>query len=129
MNYIDLSYVREISAGDDQFIANLIQSFLRSTPRFREEFRHREQRKNRQELQAVTHRLKSAALYLGLHELVRILGAIEEHAASEPGGESLPPLLLELELVLEASLSELRTELEKLTDITMAASCSENETS
>ncbi len=113
MNYIDLSYVREVADGDDQFVAELIHSFILSTPSYYEEVRHRVLEKDRQELQAAAHRLKSAALNFGLTELVRMIKAIEEKAASEADWESLPPLLSKMSLVLEASLTELKNELEK----------------
>jgi HPt (histidine-containing phosphotransfer) domain-containing protein len=38
-NLTDLSYLREIAAGDDLFIQEIIQTFIRQVPEFSEKMR------------------------------------------------------------------------------------------
>jgi CheY-like chemotaxis protein/HPt (histidine-containing phosphotransfer) domain-containing protein len=65
----DLSYLSQISEGDDKFAAELIESFIRKTPSMLDEIRQNLELENIERCRVLCHKLKPTLSYMGLLEV------------------------------------------------------------
>jgi HPt (histidine-containing phosphotransfer) domain-containing protein len=68
-NLTDLSYLREIAAGDDLFIQEIIQTFIRQVPEFSEKMRTYLREEAFSQLAKEAHTAKSSVIIFGLNDL------------------------------------------------------------
>ncbi len=111
MERVDLSYLVRLAGGNDQFVNEMIISFIEITPSYVHEVRHQCDEKNWPGLQASAHRFKSAVKYLGLNEMAQIVEAIEESAVEPADSRHLSELMAALNVIYDASVNELKSKL------------------
>jgi len=77
---INLDYLNEISAGDDQLILDLVDMFFEQIPEYQHSMHELYERKEWHNLGRIAHKAKSAVLMVGLNELAEELKNLEENA-------------------------------------------------
>ena len=88
---VDLTFLNEISDGDQEFITDVLQTFLQEMPKDMSQLRAAIEAKNIEGIGKVAHKTKSTLQTLGLHELKEMAYTIEQSAKS-----STPPSAIEL---------------------------------
>ncbi|MFM8432074.1 MAG: response regulator, partial [Bacteroidota bacterium] len=78
---INLTYLKQISDGNDAFIIEMIEMFLNKTPKALEEMNEHFKRQNWEELRQIAHRIKPSFTYIGLPDIQKALAEIERLTA------------------------------------------------
>src|SRR5690606_22637053 len=77
----DLGYLRSISANNEQFIQEMIQTFVQTIPPILSEMRTAATTENWQKLSRLAHQIKPTFSLLGMEDLRKVVFDIEERAA------------------------------------------------
>jgi HPt (histidine-containing phosphotransfer) domain-containing protein len=77
---VDLTFLNEISDGDQEFITDVLQTFLEEMPKDMRQLREAIAAKNVQDIGKVAHKTKSTLQTLGLHDLREMAFTIEQNA-------------------------------------------------
>lgn len=81
---VDLTFLNEISDGDQEFITDVLQTFLVEMPKDMSQLRAAIEAENIKDIGKVAHKTKSTLQTLGLHELKEMAYTIERSAKSTP---------------------------------------------
>ncbi len=112
---INLSYLKQISDGNDEFIIEMIEIFLNKTPLALEEMNEHFKQRNWEELRQIAHRIKPSFTYIGLHDIQKALGEIERLTLDTPEEpKNVDVLLTQVQNVSNSIFSQLRYELESM---------------
>jgi HPt (histidine-containing phosphotransfer) domain-containing protein len=111
--YVNFSYLEEISGGDDGFKKDLIQIFLNQIPEFVSNMHQFLSEKKYELLAREAHTAKSSVLIFMMEESGSKLKQIQL-LAEENDIEPIPELLSEVETKLEGAQEELSSYLETL---------------
>lgn len=79
---VDLTFLNEISDGDQEFITDVLQTFLEEMPKDMTQLRSAITTENIVEIGKVAHKTKSTLQTLGLHDLKEMAFEIERSAKS-----------------------------------------------
>ncbi|MGH1337894.1 MAG: Hpt domain-containing protein [Aureispira sp.] len=79
---VDLTFLNEISDGDQEFITDVLQTFLEEMPKDMGQLRTAIEANNSEGIGKVAHKTKSTLQTLGLHELKEMAYTIEQNAKS-----------------------------------------------
>ncbi|GAB4281773.1 MAG: hypothetical protein Kow0068_06280 [Marinilabiliales bacterium] len=77
MEEIDLTYLEEMSEGDNQLIAEMIDIFIEQIPEFITQFYNALEKKDFKKISLIAHKAKSSASVMGLSRLVEKLSNLE----------------------------------------------------
>jgi len=80
---VDLTFLNEISDGDQDFITDVLQTFLEEMPKDMNQLRAAIQIQDIIGIGKVAHKTKSTLQTLGLHELKEMAYFLEQHAKTE----------------------------------------------
>ncbi len=108
---VDLSYLRNVSNNDENFIKEMIDTFLKNIPVALEEAQKFSEEKNWHELGRTIHRIKPSITFMGITNMKERVTALEALCSQEPINENF--ILLELDHLLQTcteALNELRQE-------------------
>lgn len=111
MSELDLTYLNEISGGDEEFIAEMIETFLEETPKDAADMRTHLGEQNWTELGKVAHKLKSSIKMFGFETLKNQVLFLEQSGKSGENTDVLPSKVNEFLDGLDAALEELRGKL------------------
>lgn len=109
---IDLSYLENISAGDDLFITEMINTFLNNTPVAITEMKEFGRTKDWSNVARVAHRIKPSATFMGIKALKPILQRIELFGEEADPDKSIPTLIKELDTICKSAYIALKKILE-----------------
>ena len=116
-NITDLSYLHEISMGDDELVAEMIALFLENVPRSIKRLKTLVQQEEWDEVASITHRLKPNLAYVGLDSAKAIIEHIEKRARvgnNAIGKNNMSVENLRLEQLCRQSYKELNEALKEL---------------
>ncbi len=108
--HIDLTYLKELSNGSNEFISQMITVFMAQTP---EAISNMEKYFNAKEwkmLHGVAHKMKPSFSFMGIKELESVIHLIEEYSFNETHIDELPDLILKIKNVCKVALEELEVE-------------------
>ncbi len=109
---IDLSYLRSISNNNQEFITQMIRSFLDHAPTYIQEMKTTCHQNDWSGLAMSTHKLKPSATYMGIDQLLDVILQIENQVKqSVPSAEKLNKLTLEVEQLCEGVYPQLQNQL------------------
>lgn len=108
--HTDLSYLKNLAKGDNEFILEMIDAFFIQTPEAIDNLKTYLNNKNWVSLRGVAHKMKPSVTFMGIKELEGVIAAIEDHAANTTSLELLPDLIQLLEAVCVRSIKELEIE-------------------
>lgn len=107
----NLSYLREASAGNEGFIKEMINIFLKQTPEFITQLHHYGQEENWPEFRKVMHKLKPTIFMMGIHSMKPVIKQIELCSKELENTASLPELITDLSLCCQKAYAELAEEI------------------
>lgn len=110
----DLSYLHEISMGDDRLITEMITLFLENTPLSIENLKTLTYQGDWPGVAAISHKLKPNLVYMGLNSASEILEKLEEAAKTESNLLGFEDQITLLERICEKSYKELNHRLKEL---------------
>lgn len=98
MNNIDLTYLKEISGGDDSFIREMLDLFLNTTAIEVNEFDHHLAVGDYEAIGQLAHKMKAPIQMLGGTELFDKLKAIEKSGKNGVSIEMIPNMINEVKV-------------------------------
>lgn len=112
---INLSYLKSIADGNDEFIIEMIELFLNKMPEALEQMEACFQHKNWDELRQIAHRIKPSFGYVGLVKTQNMLADIE-HLIEDPAGDPsrVARLMGEVRQISRSAFSQLEQQLSEL---------------
>ncbi len=109
----DLSYLHEASAGNESFIREMIDIFLKQTPGFLVALKELKGRNDWEEFRKITHKLKPTIFMMGIHSLKPVIKQIEFCSKELKDLDLLPELLEELERCCHKAYRELEDNIQE----------------
>jgi|AntRauTorcE11898_2_1112593.scaffolds.fasta_scaffold77688_1 HPt (histidine-containing phosphotransfer) domain-containing protein len=97
MSAIDLSYLEDLTGGDNEVMKEMIELLIEETPKHLENIKAAQNEKNWSGLRAEAHKIKPMFLYVGLIELNELCKQIEENAKNIQDINSTKELIAKLE--------------------------------
>ncbi|MDZ7605788.1 MAG: Hpt domain-containing protein [Cyclobacteriaceae bacterium] len=77
---IDLTFLKEMSENDSNFIADLIQSFITQIPKDMENMWFHFKNEEYDDVANLIHKIKPSITFMGIHELKDMVVEIEDNA-------------------------------------------------
>ncbi|MGN8226185.1 Hpt domain-containing protein [Gracilimonas sp. BCB1] len=97
MGKIDLSYLENITGGDNEVMIEMIDLMLSETPKHIKKIKQAHGKQSWKELGAESHKLKPMFLYVGLTALNEIAQDLEKFGKEATNLKSIPGLIDKLE--------------------------------
>ncbi|MEL6853166.1 MAG: response regulator, partial [Bacteroidota bacterium] len=113
-NYTDLTYLEEISGGDNVIIRKTIDKFLETTPGILQQMQDCSQNQDYDSLAKCAHKLKSSVAFMGIEEARKAILKIEHNAKNSENLPELPGLVHRVNQIINDSFVELRDTLSTL---------------
>lgn len=107
----DLSFLREISDGNEQFFKEFIEMFIANTPPALSALQENYANKEWEKLRQVAHKMKPSFNYIGLKELSQLAAKVEENAKNHSESTETEAMINRILEVSRKALTELQTEL------------------
>ncbi|HPR33114.1 MAG TPA: Hpt domain-containing protein [Prolixibacteraceae bacterium] len=114
MAYTDLSYLREITGGEDSIVREMVEMFLAQVDEFKENLNKHLNEKNYTELGKEAHKAKSSVLIVGMEDLGKNLKKLQLLTEEGAEVESYPDYVRMFDEQCDAAVIELQEELSKL---------------
>ena len=95
--HYNLDYLNSISGGDQEFIKDMLETFITNVPEDLKKIRNLVAIENWQKAGEDAHKFASSLLFLGLDRLKSIATQIEEYGINKQNVKQIPELLTELE--------------------------------
>ncbi|MGQ0829319.1 MAG: Hpt domain-containing protein [Bacteroidota bacterium] len=111
MKRTDLTYLKELANGSNQFMTEMITLFITQTPEALQNIEKYFQNKDWKSLRTVVHKMKPSVSLFGLKEIEGDVRTIEEAAANETNLDQLPQLISKVTTVCKEAIEELEAEL------------------
>ena len=108
---INLSYLKRISEGNDNFVIEMIEMFLNKTPIALEQMNQCFLKQNWKELRNIIHRIKPSFAYVGMQEIQTKLTSIESWNDEMEDKKIVGALMREIETGSRNAFDQLREEL------------------
>ncbi len=113
---IDLSYLRDVASGSNEFMIEMIDLFLVQTPSYFEQLQQHIQNENWQSAADIAHKIKPTLAFMGVESARASMAEIEQNARNQVNLETVPEafnLLHDLSKDLFIKLEEVKKELEQ----------------
>lgn len=108
--HIDLSYLKQLSNGSNEFIAQMISIFMIQTPEALNTIETHLQKKEWKPIKALIHKMKPSFAFMGIKELEKIALEAEKYCETETHLDELPKLISQIRISCEQAMLELETE-------------------
>ena len=105
----DLTYLKEMSDNDADFVADMIKSFIKQTPEDLKKIWEHFENKEHEELANVVHKIKPSITFMGIHELKDLVPSMEDNA-KKGKLDALEKQIQQFEKVCRTALKELKEE-------------------
>ncbi|MES2285098.1 MAG: Hpt domain-containing protein [Bacteroidota bacterium] len=108
--HIDLTYLKQLSNGSNEFINEMISVFMEQTPIEISNLEKYLEAKDWKSLRAIAHKMKPSFSFMGMKELDSLIKSIEENAANETNLDLLPGMIIKLKNTCYEAMKELEIE-------------------
>lgn len=108
--YIDLTYLKELSNGSNEFMTQMISIFIAQTPEALEIVDLHLQKGEWKLLKGVIHKMKPSFGFMGIKEIENNVSLVEKYCETETHLDELPSLIMKIKTVCLAALQELEIE-------------------
>lgn len=108
--HIDLTYLKELSNGSNEFILQMISVFMAQTPEAIGDLEKHLDHKDWKALRAVAHKMKPSFSFMGIKELEPVIAAVEEYSKDETNLDELPAMISRIKNICLESMKELEAE-------------------
>lgn len=104
---IDLTYLKNMSAGDNNLIKEMIDIFKEQLPEFISDMKTAVKNDDSKALEAVAHKAKSSVAIIGITELAEFLKTLEISASKNERKSEYPEFINYFETVSKEAVTEL----------------------
>lgn len=104
---INLSYLKESSLNDEDYIVKMINMFLKNTPSYIKSIKSLYKDEKLVELQILAHKFKASINIMGIHSVGRLINKLEENISKNKNIDELSTLISGIEIYSLASCAEL----------------------
>ncbi len=111
---INLSYLKRIAEGNEEFVIEMIEMFLNKTPLALEQMNECFHKQNWEELKKIIHRIKPSFAYVGMQDIQNTLCKIESWSEESEDKKIVGELLSQVESGSGVAFDQLRKELVSL---------------
>lgn len=114
---IDLSYLRDVSSGSNEFMVEMIELFLDQTPAYFEQLNQLISEQNWVKVAEIAHKVKPTLAFMGADAARESMAEIETNARNQTNIETISPAfksLYDFSGDLFIKLTEVKKELEQL---------------
>lgn len=112
--YTDLTYLKELAEGSNEFMLEMINSFITDTPQTLNNMDGAFAGKRWPELKVIAHTMKSTADFMGIHSIKETVRNIEKYAEAKTDIGSLPSLIAKTKFVCVKAMEELKIEIKNI---------------
>lgn len=110
----DLSYLKEASAGNKQFIKEMVEIFLRQTPPALKHAKELLQEKQWEKFRQTVHKTKPTISMVGIKGLVEDVKTMENLAKMEADVQEISKILEKVDTICQQAYVELQEEINQL---------------
>lgn len=114
MAYTDLSYLKEITGGENSIVIEMVEMFIDQVSEFKENLNQYLKDKNWVDLGKEAHKAKSSVLIVGMEELGKNLKKLQLLTEEEKEVETYPDYVKMFIEQCDAAVIELQNELKNL---------------
>lgn len=107
-NVTDLTYLKQISNGDDHFIKEMIEVYIQQTPEAISNLEKHLKNKDWKMVRSVTHKIKPSFSFFGLTDLSEIVNSIDEYCEKQIHLELLPDMISKVKSTCAKAVIELK---------------------
>lgn len=111
---INLNYLRELSDGDNEFMRDMIQTFLDNAPSYLHEFRTLKLNHDSQGMLNFAHKMKATFMFMGIESMSKNSAIIEAHCKQSVMNNEIEDLLNKMEPEFILVINELQDALNKI---------------
>jgi CheY-like chemotaxis protein/two-component sensor histidine kinase len=108
--YTDLTYLKKLSKGDDDFVKQMISIFINQTPTAIQKMEADLSNKDWTSLRAVAHKMKPSFSFVGVTSLQEKIETIEDNAEKGTNANLIADLIAQVKEVSLKAVAELQTE-------------------
>ena len=112
--YIDLTYLKDITANDATLIKRLVDTYMEGTPKAIAKLKKAYESQQWEEVSAIAHEIQSSAGIVGNEELRLELKSLENMASTSPTKKSLSPLINRITEIHNISMEEIQLSMEHI---------------
>lgn len=112
--FIDLTYLYDMSDGDDQFIVEIIRIFTSQIPDELDKLNFAIERQEWSAVHHIVHKMKSSVNHVGVKSIIPVIQQIETCTQNLENLNSIKSLYLEIKTACLAAIEELDMEMELL---------------
>lgn len=112
---IDLTYLKEIANGSNEFIKEMIETFIFQTPPLLENMKKYLAEKKWIELSGLAHKMKPTVDFIGIHAIRETVKNIENFSREQTNLDALPGMLDQVTEACLKAIGELKVEIQTLT--------------
>ncbi|MFC5270187.1 response regulator [Adhaeribacter terreus] len=105
---IDLTFLKEMAAGNQTFMDEIIGMFISATPESLQKMQEAINENDWTNVKAIAHRLKSSMFLIGIKELEMNMATIEQNAQNAEENELVQKLLDRTKKICEAAITKLK---------------------
>jgi HPt (histidine-containing phosphotransfer) domain-containing protein len=112
---VDLSYLKNIASGSDEFMIDMIDLFLDQTPVYFDQLDQFIKESNWSRVADISHKIKPTLAFMGVDSARESMAEIEQNARNLKNLESISPafqLLKDMSLQLYKQLAEVKASLQ-----------------
>jgi PAS domain S-box-containing protein len=110
--YTDLTYLKKLSKGDDDFVKQMISIFINQTPTAIQKMEADLSNKDWTSLRAVAHKMKPSFSFVGVTSLQEKIETIEDNAEKGTNANLIADMIAQVKEVSLKAVAELQTEQE-----------------
>lgn len=113
---VDLSYLRDVASGSNEFMVEMIELFLDQTPGYFEQLQQLIIEKNWAKVADIAHKIKPTLSFMGVDSAGLNMAEIEQNARNERNLDTIEPafkVLKEMSVGLFAKLAQIKAELQE----------------
>lgn len=104
----DLSQLRELASGNDEFVESMIDTFLEHTPGQLQEMLSAYDTKDLATVGAVAHKIKPNIELFGIHNITQDIRVVEEKGKNGVDDEGLKESLMKVKMYLNEVFNQLK---------------------
>ncbi|MEO6917394.1 MAG: ATP-binding protein, partial [Chitinophagaceae bacterium] len=116
-NVYDLTMIRGISGGDEEFVYNMILLFIETVPETLEDLNRTFAEENWEMVSKTAHKLKSTVDSMGIKSIYHEIRSVELYAKKAEKLTEMVPMIRKINSVIETSIKQLREESESLREL------------
>ncbi len=107
---VDLSYLKDISDNDEEFVKEMIQSFMENSPLMIAQIKQSAAKQDWEEVGKIAHKIKPSIVFMGINSIKDVVETIESNGMKHKNVDQIPDLIKKLEAACIQANEELKKE-------------------